>query len=414
MLYPIPDSKPLIWILLFCFTFGALRAQPGTGNQGTDPVHRFVVVLDPGHGGADMGARGSFSVEKNVTLAIALKLGKLLKETQPDVHVIFTRTTDTYPPLYERTAIANRDNANLFISIHCNSSPYHRILIGHRYIRRRGRRIRIPVYRLIHVTDAMGTETYVMGLHRNGEKERAIEDNLNGSDSNDVESQENAYIFKEKDYQKHYAEFNPTNPESNIMVSLQSSSYLDQSIAFADSIQQQVLRIGRPSREVRQKDLEVLAGTAMPAVLVETGFINNPTEERYLNSTFGQEQIATCIAKAIQQYKLAFWKLNSLDQPSGGTDTEQTTLTGKGNMDPTQYRIQLLVSATRYASGSSLFRNLDTPVKVVPIGNKKMFRYFTGNYYSRDSADEALNRIRLIGFRDAFLVPLQSAGQAAN
>lgn len=126
-----------------------------------------------------------------------MKLGQLLEQTQPDVKVVYTRTSDTYPALYERAALANKVHADLFISIHCNSMPYHRVLVGHRYVKRNGKRYRVPIYKMIRSSSETGTETYVLGLHRMGQKTQAIESEME-ADSNDVEARENAYIVHEK------------------------------------------------------------------------------------------------------------------------------------------------------------------------------------------------------------------------
>lgn len=372
----------------------ACFAQADTGRK-------FIVVLDAGHGGSDVGARGSFSLEKNVALAITLKLGQLLEQTQPDVKVVYTRTSDTYPALYERAALANKVHADLFISIHCNSMPYHRVLVGHRYVKRNGKRYRVPIYRMVRSSSETGTETYVLGLHRMGQKTQAIESEME-ADSNDVEARENAYIVHEKNYQQNYGGFDPSKPETYILLALHSSAYLSQSIAFADSVEQEFKRVGRPSRGVKQKGLAVLAGTAMPAVLVETGFINNPEEEKYLNSAAGQLQIAQCIARAIEKYKQAVWKYRSL------VNTVQESFAADATAAPL-YRIQLLVSSHYYRPDDRIFQHLDMPVDVEDtiINQQKVYRYLTGNFLQRDSAEQKLDFIHQIGFKDAFIVTYQ-------
>jgi N-acetylmuramoyl-L-alanine amidase len=282
----------------------------------------FTVCIDPGHGGHDFGARGNFSFEKNITLAVGLKLGRLLDQTQPDVRVIYTRTDDVFIPLYERADIANRAKADLFISIHCNSSRDRivKTLIGHRTVTRHGKKKRVPVYRVrrYHETSANGVETYVLRLGRLDEKTRSIEnyEQTEGDSTiiidsaQDVEQAENASIYQEKNYQAHYNGYDPGNPASFVLLALTSSAYQQQSIEFANMVQQSFLSSGRPSRDVKQLGLAVLGGSAMPSVLIETGFINNADEERYLNSVAGQDQIAASIAAAISKYKIQVhnWK----------------------------------------------------------------------------------------------------------
>jgi N-acetylmuramoyl-L-alanine amidase len=383
-------------------------------NHPTD----FTVVLDAGHGGKDHGAAGSFSLEKNVTLAIVLKLGHILEETQPDIRVVYTRTTDTYPELYERTALANKVHADLFISIHCNSSPYHRIRVGWRRVKRHGKIHRYPIYRITHTTTARGVETYVMGLKRNNEKERAVQGSMEAADSDDVEARENSYIVHEKNYQENYHGFDPTKPETYILLALRTSAYLNQSIAFADSVQHQFLSVGRPSRDVKQGSLAVLAGTAMPAVLIETGFIDNPGDERYLNSQSGQEQTAECIARAIVQYKDAVLRYRALRKPNNtnSTITNMADNAGPKAPHPVVYKIQLLVSNKHYTTSSQIFKNIYTRISIedTMLDNDKVYRYVTGRYYSRDAADNALENIQQIGFKDAFIVPYQDGERLAN
>ncbi|MCL6523074.1 MAG: N-acetylmuramoyl-L-alanine amidase [Thermoflavifilum sp.] len=391
-----PACKSLVFLfwLVLCCIWGNI---PQTSMAQSNGNRKFIVVLDAGHGGSDVGARGSFSLEKNVALAITLKLGDLLQKTQPDVQVVYTRTSDTYPALYERAALANKVHADLFISIHCNSMPYHRVLVGHHYVKRHGKRYRVPIYKMVRSDSETGTETYVLGLHRMGQKTQAIESEME-ADSNDVEARENAYIVHEKNYQQNYGGFDPSKPETYILLALHSSAYLSQSIAFADSVEQEFKRVGRPSRGVKQKGLAVLAGTAMPAVLIETGFINNPTEEKYLNSPSGQLQIAQCIANAIEKYKEAVWKYRSL------ANTVQESFS---STDPAPiYRIQLLVSSQQYSPNDRIFQHIDLPITVEDtiINQQKLYRYLAGAFTERDSAQQKLDLIRQMGFKDAFIV----------
>lgn len=229
-----------------------------------------TIVIDAGHGGVDKGSSGKISREKDLTLAVALKLGKAVKERFPLVKVVYTRTTDVQVPLYKRIDIANSSKANLFISIHCNSMPYNS-----------------P-----NRTSTKGTETFVSGYGRLKEQNVAI--------------RENASILLEKDYKKNYDGYDPRDPESIIIFSLIKNTNRDQSIKFAQMMQKQYRKTGREDRGFKEQSLAVLARAGMPAVLTEIGFISNPEEERYMNSADGQDEIVSSQVKAIEAYAKNF------------------------------------------------------------------------------------------------------------
>lgn len=223
-----------------------------------------TVVIDAGHGGKDSGALGKKSKEKDIVLAIALKTGKYIKKYLPDVKVVYTRTTDVFIPLDERADIANKNQADLFISIHANSNPN------------------------IH---AFGTETYAMGLHK-------TQGNL------EVAKKENSVITFEDNYETKYAGFDPNNVESYIMISLEQDIYLDYSLTAASLIQSQFReRAKRKDRGVKQAGFLVLWKTSTPSILIETGFVSNPHEEEYLMSEQGQDYLASAIFRAFRNYK---------------------------------------------------------------------------------------------------------------
>ncbi len=246
----------LLLALIFVFTIHT-QAQEG--------YHVKTVVIDAGHGGKDPGAIGRHAKEKDITLAIALKVGYYIKRCCPDVKVIYTRTTDVFVPLYKRAEIANKNNADLFISIHVNSSPNHRV---------------------------QGTSTYVMGLHKDDE-------NLK------VAMTENRAILYETNYQTTYENFDINSPEAYIIFSLYQNAFLDLSLEFASLVQDQFrLRAKRFDRGVHQAGFLVLWRTTMPSVLIEVGYISNPTEEKYLMSRYGQDIIASAIYRAFKQYKV--------------------------------------------------------------------------------------------------------------
>ncbi|HRB38463.1 MAG TPA: N-acetylmuramoyl-L-alanine amidase [Bacteroidia bacterium] len=238
-----------------------MSASNGTYKE---PYRIKTIVIDPGHGGHDSGCLGASSKEKQIALEVALKLGEMITQKYPDVKVIYTRKTDEFVELHERAAIANRNHAELFICIHCNSGS--------------------PA--------AFGAETYVMGLHK-------TEDNLN------VAKRENAAVLLEKDYKQKYDGFDPNSPEANIVFTLYQNAYLTQSLKFASAVQQQFeVYAGRYNRGVKQAGFLVLYKTAMPSVLIETGFLTNRTEEKYLLTEKGQNAVATSIFRAFMEYKL--------------------------------------------------------------------------------------------------------------
>lgn len=224
------------------------------------------IVIDAGHGGKDSGTVGKHCLEKDIVLSIALKLGEIIKENLKDVEVIYTRNDDTFVPLDERAAIANKNDADLFISIHANSEP-------------KGRH------------SAHGTETYVMGEHT--------------SDRNlEIAQKENSVILMEENYEEKYEGFDPNSPESYILFSLYQSAYVYNSLKLAELIEDQYKnRVQRYSRGVKRAGFIVLWKTAMPSVLTEIGYLSNREEEKYLRDPLGQVYIASGIYRAIRDYK---------------------------------------------------------------------------------------------------------------
>lgn len=223
-----------------------------------------TVVLDAGHGGKDPGCHGANHNESKIALKIVLELGKKISDEFPEMKVVYTRKKDVYPTLNERSALANRSKADLFISIHCNSHPSSKFA---------------------------GTETYTMGLHKTN-------DNLN------VAKRENSVILQEKDYQKTYNGFNPNSPLAHIMMANYQNAFMMNSIRFAQKVERQFKKqTNRTSYGVKQAGFLVLWETAMPSVLIETGFLTNAAEEKYLASQEGEEEVAQSIFKAFKLYK---------------------------------------------------------------------------------------------------------------
>ncbi len=230
----------------------------------------FTIVIDAGHGGRDAGALGFTSKEKNVVLSVALELGRLLEQNMKDAKVVYTRKTDVFVELDERARIANRNKADLFISIHANSTA----------AGRKG-------------TQAQGTETFTLGMH-------VAAANLA------VAKRENSVITLESNYEERYEGFDPKSSESYIIFELMQDQYMKQSVHFADLVQNQFVKhAGRRNKGVKQAGFLVLKNVSMPAALVELGFINNRQEEKYMNSKNGQAALAKSIYNAVKKYREA-------------------------------------------------------------------------------------------------------------
>lgn len=251
-------TKFLIFLILF---IGSLFLS-SFFSRNNNTVKPFVVVLDAGHGGNDPGNIGNGYKEKDIALSIVLKIGIIL-EKENNIKVLYTRTKDVFVELFERGAIANRADADLFVSIHCDS----------------------------HNSQAYGAGTFVLGLHEN---KRNLE----------VAKKENEVIFLEDNYEENYSGYDPNSPESFIGLTLMQEEYLDQSILLASLIQNNfVTRLNRKDRSVKQAGFIVLHSSYMPSVLIETGFLTNKNEGTYLNSKKGQNEMAISIAEAIISYE---------------------------------------------------------------------------------------------------------------
>jgi N-acetylmuramoyl-L-alanine amidase len=282
---------PLMYLKTILTFFICLALFNSIDNQAFAQEYKIkTIVIDAGHGGKDGATHGLYSKEKDVALKTALNLGKALKDSLPDLKIIFTRETDVFIPLYERINIANNAKADLFISIHLNDMPVRVSKVVDYYKKVRGRKV--PVYRTVtsKSTSTRGTETFVSGTGRLGEQDEVIK-------------RENASMFLEDNYQKNYEGFIANTPENDIMLSLMKQTNRDRSLKFASFMQQEYVNAGRINRGVQEKSLAVLARAAMPAVLTEIGFVSNPEEEDYMNSPEGQTEIVNGIIKAIKNYK---------------------------------------------------------------------------------------------------------------
>lgn len=265
----------LIWALMCMFVMTSLAANK-----------RFTLVIDAGHGGHDAGALGAISKEKNINLAVALRFGKYVEQNLPEVRVIYTRKTDVFIPLNERANIANRANADLFISVHTNALPAGKV--------------------------ARGFETYTLGMHR-------AKDNL------DVAMRENSVISMEKDYQQRYQGFDPRSSESYIIFEFIQGKNMERSVELARMIQRSVCDgANRPDKGVHQAGFLVLRETSMPGCLIELGFITTPDEERLLNDDSRVDDIARGIYEAFAKYKNKYDK--SVSVPYRASDSEDVNI----------------------------------------------------------------------------------------
>lgn len=386
-----------------------------TGNK--PPKYQIkTVVIDPGHGGHDSGCLGSSSMEKHIALAVSLKLGDLIEKYFPDVRVVYTRKTDVFVELHERAAIANRNKADLFICIHCNSGP----------------------------ASAYGAETFVMGLHK-------TDDNLA------VARRENESALLEKDYQTNYEGYDPKSPEAFIIFSLYQNTYMEQSLSFASKVQNEFEnKSNRHNRGVKQAGFLVLYRTAMPSVLIELGFLTNKTDEKFLASQEGQNSMANSILRAFTDYK------NEAERRSGGGGEKPNIGSGleippekpkdkpsfKNNSEsnprenspkiPTPDSIQvsplvtkdsIAIGVNQLATTENIAYSTFYTVQIGALaegsikkdnkyekvansfglmGDDRMLRYFVGKFGSQQDAEGKLTEIKSLGFKDAFVCAINN------
>ncbi|MGE0562659.1 MAG: N-acetylmuramoyl-L-alanine amidase [Flavobacteriales bacterium] len=334
-----------------------------------------TVVIDAGHGGKDGGCVGSIANEKNIALAISLKLGKYIKENFKDVNVIYTRETDVFLELTERARIANKADADLFICIHVNSGA---------------------------ASSAIGTETYVMGLHK-------TESNLK------VAQRENASILLEDDYKSKYENFDPNSPESYIVLTMTQSAHLEQSLIFASKVQKEFTeRVGRYNRGVKQAGFLVLHQTAMPSVLIETGFITNKEEEKFLASEIGQDYMASAIFRAFKEYKHEIESKGLKQEPKIPVVEEkpkpkEIVEDKKNKKDKNKpevemgvlFKVQIATSSIKTELKPENFNGLEG-VDLYEAGG--LYRYTYGKEKTMNDANQLQLQLKDKGFKDAFIV----------
>ena len=378
-----------------------------------------TVVIDPGHGGHDGGCSGKDQREKVVALSIALKLGQAMQQQYPNLRVIYTRNRDVFIPLHKRATIANDNQADLFISIHCNAIP--------------------------NAPQVRGSETYVMGLHRAAE-------NL------EVAKRENSSILLEDDYQQNYYGYDPNSPEGHIMLSMYQNAHLEQSILLANHIENQIGKFAkRRSRGVKQAGFLVLRKTTMPSVLVEAGYMTNKNDDEYLCTTYGQYKIAQSILRAFTAYKYeveghgsaveapaptgnslavsqSLESLRSTKAPARPPKTivKRTPQKQKVEVDQLHskgipssyiisdrpasstirsagisYMVQLAVSSKLLDTKETKWDQLDYSVQIKQ--EKGIFKYLAIGFQSFDSALKAKSELRQLGFSEAFVVAYRGA-----
>lgn len=391
-----PVKRKLSLFLIYLTVYLPLYTQVNDLND----YHLKTVVIDPGHGGKDPGSIGEYTYEKDVVLAIALKLGKYIESKLEDVKVVYTRTTDEFVPLYKRAEIANNINADLFLSIHANG---------------------------LDKKSAHGTETLVLGLHR-------AEENF------EVAKRENSVILMEEDYTTRYEGFDPNSPESYIMLTLMQSVYFDHSINLAKNIQDQFRdRARRIDRGVKQQGLLVLAQISMPGVLIETGFVTNPEEEKYLTTDDGQDYIASAIFRAFRDYKQSIESRTlyahvdtdtgtvmiesfnnepvinenvhniegadmSEELHSGVNDDSEAVNVEKSRQSEIEFKVQIAVSSNPIPLDSEFFKELKD---IVQYKQDDLYKYAVG---SRKSYNEITVYSKWVKnkFPDAFIIAVKN------
>ncbi len=351
----------LIFFLLLLITLPGINEIRGQGKT-------WVIVIDPGHGGKDPGALGSFVQEKNINLAIALKAGEYLEKNLSNVKVLYTRKDDVFVGLIERADFANKSKADLFISVHANS---------------------------ISKKSIQGTETWIMGPARD-------EQNLA------VAMKENEVIQWEDDFTAKYEGFDPKSPESYIMFTVMQNTFKEQSTWLASDIQDQFRnRAGRNDLGVKQAGFLVLYMTTMPSVLIETGFLTNPEEEKFLTSRTGQDYIASAIYRACSSYINEIEKKSIVSQElkSGDLQTADTAKEHTGSNMPgdVTFSVQIASSAGRIEIKPGNFKGLGD---VREIFAENRYKYATGSFSDYQETVDYWKKIRTI-IPDAFVIALQ-------
>jgi N-acetylmuramoyl-L-alanine amidase len=352
-------------VILFLLCLFVLTGTKVWGQDIEIPTIK-TVVIDAGHGGKDPGCHGASAHEKHVCLSMALKLGDMIKKQYPMINVVYTRDKDVFVELDERAKIANKANADLFICIHANSAS----------------------------PSAYGTETYVLGLHRTESQQKVAE-------------RENATIFLEDDKGAKYKDFD-MSPDAIIARQIQLSVFLDQSINFADKLQKEFKGLGRYDRGVKQAGFLVLYKTTMPSVLIETGFLTNPQEEKFLADTTNQTKMAKAMFTAFEKYKN---ELEGVDSQVKVENNNSTVVEANDpNKDQVVFRVQIETSSTKIPLTSPKFKGL----KIYEYTQDNLFKYTAGEFVNDfDASNKFKNEMREKGYEHAFVVAFMN-GERIN
>ena len=347
----------LLFFIILCGIFHVMPdIQAQTGKIKT-------VVIDAGHGGRDCGAVGLKSKEKDITLKVALKTGEYIKKAYPDVKVYYTRMKDSSVDLYARANVANRNNADLFISIHCNS--------------------------VANAPKTCGAETFVMGQHRDAA-------NLN------VAKKENASILFEENADEHYGGFDPNSTETYIAMSYIQSEYKEESLRFAELVQNELVKNAkRSNRGVQQAGFMVLYKTAMPSILVELGFISNPTEEAFMMSEEGQKKLASSIFNAFKTYKTDYEKEAVAASEAVAQPVDEQIMNPNVGV---VYKVQFTTRNRKVENPSSTYKNLKN---VDYYEHNGVFKYTAGCFLKQEEAENYRKEVVAKGYEGAFVVKFE-------
>ena len=347
-----------------CFSGSCFIAEAQTSSK---HLGLRTVVIDPGHGGKDPGALGKNKSmhEKHIVLSVAKKLGDKIKSRYPDVKVVYTRSNDTFIGLHERAMVARRNNADLFISIHCNGSSS---------------------------AEAKGSSVHILGQNSDNKKNKTDYFERNMS----VAQRENSVIVLEEDYKTKYQTFDPNSPESYISHQLQWMAYYESSLLFASEVVEHLIKAPLvPRRLVVEQDIfQVLVEANMPAVLLELAFVTNPAEYRYLSSEDGQSEVASRLFKAFSSYKKKFDASVNVDSCDLQNNAVKTS-------DSEYYSIQIMGLARYLKDGDPALKGLD--VFRVKKDESDIYKYVAGRYDTPEAAKAKVSEVRK-KFPDAFVV----------
>lgn len=370
--------KVVLMIAVAVLGFGSLAAfaQQPTGKQ----LGLRTVVIDPGHGGKDPGALGqtSSSHEKHVVLAISKLLGDMIKEAYPDVKVVYTRSSDTFIGLHDRAMVARKNNADLFISIHCNSSSN---------------------------KSAYGSSVHILGQRsdRKSNTTDYFERNMS------VAQRENEVIVMEEGYETKYTHFDPSTPEAYIGYALQWKAHYESSLLFAAEVVENLMVKPLQARKIAidQDIFQVLVEANMPAVLLEVAFISNPTEYKYLSSASGQKEIAERLFKAFKEYKSQYDMSLNVDvtQITVGTPKPESAPQAVQEELTSYYAVQIMSVAKLLKADDPQFKGL----KAVPYkpDGAPTYKYIVGKYKTRDQANAELKNVKS-KFPQAFIIYVEN------